>query len=410
MLGMRNLAEPTPPAALSPEMFSVLQLCAINEPLFPKLKTLLLWRVDVETIPFIPLFLSRRAISINLGNFAPGLPEAMIASMITTLQTQCPNLLEIILFSLPEDPMVVAAVSGTVIANNQNTLRCVRVDCPLTQEAREVICNLPNLCDLSVVIGSDTSLPSFVLPSLTDLNVRYFDGSDWLEGFRGATLGKLASITITADSRSIGGFLEVFESVALTTSVSATLSTFRLYVLQSWRQNYRSLLPFTQLRELIIDFACYWGCSSTIDDDTIVDMARTMPELELLQLGGTPCQTPTGVTAKGLAALAYHCPHLSTLRVHFQADSLDPRPTSITTSGDNPIVPRADCALTVLEVGQISVAEESAPTVALTLLRIFPRLECIEYSDEGWAEVAEAIELSKQLADASSKKLSLPPP
>ena len=47
---------------------------------------------------------------------------------------------------------------------------------------------------------------------------------------------------------------------------------------------------------------------------------------------------------------------------------------------------------------------------ALTLLRIFPRLESVEYSDVGWGEVAEAIELSKQLADASSKKLSLIPP
>ena len=405
---MRHLIQPTLPATLCPEVLSVLQLCVINEPLFPNLKTLLLWRLNVESVPFIPLFLSPRTTVVSFGKFASGIPKAMIASMITTLQTQCPNLQEIFL-SLSRDPMVVAAVSGMVLTNNQNTLQRFHVDCPLTEEAHEIICKLPNLRDLSMVIGSDTPLPPLVLPSLTTLNVTYDDGSAWLQGFRGATLGKLVSVEITTDSNSIGGFLEVLESVALTTSVSATLSTFMFHTSQRWRPNYRSLLPFTQLRELAIDFSCDRGCSSTIDDDTIIDMARTMPKLKLLHLGGTPCRTPTGVTAKGLAALSHYCPHLFDLRVHFQADSLDPRPASIITSDDNPIIPRVDCALKRLQVGEIPVTEESALMVALTLLRIFPRLDFIVYSDEGWEEVAETIALSKQLVDASSKKFSLIP-
>ena len=83
-----------------------------------------------------------------------------------------------------------------------------------------------------------------------------------------------------------------------------------------------------------------------------------MPNLELLHLGETPCQTPTGATAKGLAALAYYCPHLSTLRVHFQADTLVPRPASTVASSDNTTIPRADCALTNLKVGAMPVEEE----------------------------------------------------
>jgi len=399
--------ETTPPAALSPEVFSVLQLCVINGPLFPNLKALLLWRVNVESIPFIPLFLSPRIIAISMGHFAPGLPEAMVASMITTLQTQCPNLQQISLSPLSRDPMVAAAVSGLVLASNRNALRIFCADCPLTQEAREIIYQLPNLHELSVVIGSDTSLPLLVLPSLLALTVTYSDGSGWLQGFRGAALGKLTSIAIHSESHSINNFLEAFESVMLTTSVSSTLSTLSFHTSRPWRPNYRSLLPFTQLRELTIDFSCEPDCSSTIDDDAIIDMARAMPKLELLQLGSQPCQTPAGVTVKGLAALAYLCPDLSTLRVHFQVDSFDPRPAPIVTSGDDPTVPRADCALTDLKVGAIPVMEESALMVALTLLRIFPRLEYIEYSDKGWEEVAETIELSKKLADASSKKLSL---
>jgi len=332
----------------------------------------------------------------------------MVASMITAFPTICPNLQEIGLYHPPSDPTVAAAVSAMLFATNRNTLRRFRVDCPLTHMACEVISQLPNLWELSVVIGSDTRLPSLVLPSLIDLTVTYSHGCGWLQGFRGATLGNLASIAVRSESDSIGDFLEAFESVMLTTSTPGTLLMFRFHTSHPWRPNYRSLLPFTQLTELTIDFSCEQDCSSTIDDDTIIDMARTMPTLELLQLGSQPCQTTTGVTAMGLAALAYYCSYLSTLRIHFQVDSLDRPSTSIITFGDQPIISRVDCALTKLEVGEIPIVEGSALMVALTLLRIFPCLQSIEYSDAGWEDVAKAIELSKKLADASSK-LSLTP-
>jgi len=406
---MRTLVEPAHPSVLPPEVFSILQLYATDKPLFPNLKILRLWELNAETIPFIPSFLSPRTTSIEL-RFLSNSPKAMVASLITAFPTLCPNLKTIILY-LPSDPMIAAAVSGTVLATNRNALLFFRVDCLLTQEARKVICELPNLRQLSMVIGSGTPLPLLMLPSLTNLTVTCHGGSDWLEGFRGATLGKLASITVNFKSNSIGNFLEAFESVMLTASISGNLSTLSFNTSHLWRPNYRSLLPFTQLNNLTVSFSCERSCSSTIDDDTIIDIARAMPKLELLQLGGQHCRTPTGVTAKGLAALAYYCPNLDTLRIHFQVDSLDQPSTSIITSGDNHITSRADCALTVLSVGEIPVMEESNTlVVALTLLRIFPRLELIVYSDEEqWEEVAEAIEISKKLADASSKfSLTLP--
>ena len=407
---MRILNETSPLSILSPEVLSVLQLCATyerSEPLFPNLKALMLWGVNLGSIPFIPLFLSPGTIVITIGRFTTDLPKAMIASMIATLPTTCPNLQEIGLFSLPNDPMVIAAVSGMLLTPNRNALRRFHADCPLTQEACDVIYKLPSLCELRVVIGRNTSIPPLALPNLVNLIFEYEHDSGWLEGLRGATFGKLASLTVRSESNSIGNFLEAFEGVALTTPTSVTLSTFRIQTPCPWRPNYRCLLPFTQLRELAIDFSCEHGCSSTIDDDTITDMARTMSNLEVLRLGRAPCKTPTGVTFKGLAALAYHCLHLSTLRIHFQADNLHPLPASTITSGGKPTISRAECLLTVLEVGEIPVAEESALMVALTLLRIFPRLDFIEHSDGGWGEVAEAIGLSKQLADASSKKPSL---
>ena len=116
-------------------------------------------------------------------------------------------------------------------------------------------------------------------------------------------------------------------------------------------------------------------------------------------------QFTAGVTVNRLVALAHHCPNLSFLRVHFQVASLsDPPaiPGMIRNAGPAP--PWSDCALTKLVVGGIPVPEGSALTIALTLLRIFPRIDSIQFGDEGWEEVDDAIHRSKRIIDCSSKQ------
>ena len=143
-------------------------------------------------------------------------------------------------------------------------------------------------------------------------------------------------------------------------------------------------------------------CSSTIDDDIVVDLARAVPKLEIRRIGRTPCETPTGVTAKGLAALAHYCRHLSRLRIHFQVVNPDSPKTPVVISGGGFTIPREDqCALTVLEVGEIYIPEESTLVVALTLLRIFPRLETISngYGGRRWQEIEDALRCSKRFID-----------
>ena len=89
-------------------------------------------------------------------------------------------------------------------------------------------------------------------------------------------------------------------------------------------------------------------CSSTIDDDIVVDLARAVPKLEIRRIGRTPCETPTGVTAKGLAALAHYCPRLSELRIHFQVTGLDLLAIPQAASSGESTMPREDCALRCL--------------------------------------------------------------
>jgi hypothetical protein len=409
---IRTFKGPGDSIFLSAEAFAVLQPCAVSEPFLPNLKCLYLWDTVGGFIPFIPSFLSPATTIIDIIFDEGGLPKATFASMVTTFPALCPNLQRIYLYPLPRDLIITAAVSKFLLTTNRRTLRQFRVDSPLTEEAREVIYKLPNLCGLWVAVEGPTSLPTMVLPNLTEMDIEYDHNCAWLEGFRGATFGRLDSIIFRPKSEStqIAGFLEAFESVGLTTST--TLSTFKFYTPRPWRPNYRSLLPFTQLRELEIEFSCDGGCSSTIDDDIITDMARVMPKLEILLLGTEPCQTATGVTAKGLAVLAYYCPNLSNLRIHLRVDSLSTLPAISGTPRVRTAAPRRDCALRGLHVGQIPMPKESVLMAALTLSRIFPHLIWINSTDDdkNWAEVSGAVSLSGEIHDRSSKKHSLATP
>jgi len=313
--------------------------------------------------------------------------------MITSLPTSCPNLRRITFEFTPRDPMITAAVSELLLTINRNTLQRFHVDSPLTEEATEVICKISNLRCLRVVIGRPGPLPALVLPNLTAIDVEYDDNRSWLQGFRGATLGKLSSITFRSKSSSVGDFFETFGSVALSTSIPATLSKLKFRTSHPWRPNYRLLLPFTKLKRLDIGFSCGHDCLSTLDDDVISDLARAMPNLETLRLGAAPCHIPASVTFTGLSALAYHCLCLSRLCIHFRLVGFDPPEISQSTS----TIPRANCALTDLQVGCITVPGESTSMVAVALHRIFPRLETISRGniwwekDSGWEKVAREI-------------------
>ena len=402
---MRELSNRGTPSSPSLEVLSVIQSFVINEPLFPNLKTFCFLGIEEMFIPFIHLFLSPITTSINLS-FKSNLPKATVASMVMTLPILCPNLQAITLGSLRGDPTIAAAVSGMLLVANRNALRLLSVECPLTEEASEVICKLPNLRSLSVVVGRRTSLPPASLPGLAKLVIKCDNEDGWPRLFHGATFGKLESVTFYPRSEEIGDFLGAFERAALSSSLQNTLSRFYIPAQRPWNPTYSSLLPFTQLVDLEIGFSCDGGCSSRVDDDIVIGLSRAMPKLKYLALGDAPCgRSTTGITTKGLLTLAHHCPKLWSLRVHLQVASLS-EPSRIPGMVRNagPAASWTDCTLTDLSVGKTPVPERSAMTIALTLLRIFPRLDCIMFIDEGWEEVENAINCSREIIDCSSKQ------
>jgi len=280
-----------------------------------------------------------------------------------------------------------------LLACNQDTLQQFYVDSPLIEEAREVLYQLPRLANMWAVIQKPTSLPTMALPNLVSIDIEYDGDLNWLQGFRGATLGGLGLVVFRTGANVIGDPLGAFESVALTTSAKDTLLGFRFFTSRPWNPNYSALLSFNQLKEVEIVFSCGGGCSSRVDDDTIIDLARGMPKLEVLQLGRTPCQTPTGITVNGLINLACRCPHLLKLRIHFQAATLVEAATSATapSPSDEPAISRKDCALTDLEVGGTPIPARSGSTIAHILLQIFPHILNIKYTNHEWKLVAETV-------------------
>lgn len=382
------------------DLLSVLQLRTINEPLLPNLKELRFQGAAPDVIPFIPLFLSHTTISIVIQFTAPP-PVVIIASMIINLPTLCPHIRRITLYPLTSgDSTITHAVSEMLLACNLDTLQLFQVHSALTEEAHQTVYQLPNLESLFSVFRGPTSLSEVSLPNLTTLVVEYHHGHDWLRRFHRAALSKLTWVTFYAKCEQVGDFLEAFETVAIATSASATLSTFGFYTSCSWNPSYYSLLSFRQLKVLDIEFSCRDGCSSRMDDEIIATLAQAMPKLEILQLGGAPCQVPSNVTVRGLIALAHHCIGLSKLRIHFQTESLIAAIVNEIVPfapGGQSHPPRGICALTSLEVGKIPMPTQSTLTAALTLLRIFPHLLDIKYADEGWKLVVNTIALSKRI-------------
>ena len=321
--------------------------------------------------------------------------------MITTFPTICPILDRIILRSLPRNPLIITAVSEMLLACGRDTLKAFDVDCPLTEAARKVLFQLPNLSLLRTAFEGPTLLPPVILPGLTEMHIEYPDDHEWLQGLYGAVFDDLEIMIFHITSPQVGNVLEAFQGVGLATSLSTTLSAFKIYSSYSWNPSYSPLLTFKQLSELEIGNPCRASCSSTVDDDTITNLARAMPRLEVLRLGSEPCGTPTGVTVKGLVELSCHCINLSTLRVHIRVDSLVQAAVgevATSLSGHEPTVARGEHSLT-LEAGKTPVTQETALTVALALLNIFPRIGNIKYINPRWRDVDNTVRLFQRLSN-----------
>lgn len=373
-------------------------------PLLPNLEYFKWGKTTAEFALSIPMLLSARTTSIHL-NLLPcdGTNEidgAMIGSVVAAIPRQCPNIRS---FSIdfgtsraePGDPTFPAGLSTFLLTTNRDILQAFVVDSTLTGEGYEVVCGLPNLCELGTAVGGLTPLPTLVLPHLTDMTIRHDQGYDWLQGLRGAVLGMLETLNIVAVAEYglVGDFFKAFEDAKLTTLEA--LTTFQFHTVERWSPNYHSLLrsplPLARLQCLSIRSRCDHGFSwPALDDDVITDLVQAMPRLEFLALGHqTLCETPTGVTALGLAAIAIHCPGLATLHIHLLPASFGDHTVMAAALEVLSGTPGQPCTLGTLSVGLVSIEEESVAAAAMGLALLFPSLEGItaHAPDQRWVNV-----------------------
>ena len=400
--GMRSLKVNASKDLVTPNVFSTLQLHTGNNPLLPGLNSFECCDTTEAFTLLIPILLPPKVTFINIG-FATNVPAVTIASVIVRLPILCPEVRTLHLWSFPRSAVITEAVSEMVLSCNRNTLRAFWVFSSLTEEARKVIHQLPNLRYLGTVIGGEAPLPPMALPNLTGIQVEYGQEHHWLQALHGTIPRKLDTVVINALlSAQTAGFLERFKNVTLATSTQNTLSKFVFRTSQAWNPDYSSLYTFKQLKHLEIEFSCHNGCSSRVDDDIVAGLARAMPKLEILRLGKEPCRVQTGITLKGLVTLACRCPRLSKLCIHLRAQELagaaaGPGPSS--QSEHAAIIPRTNCALKNLQVGETPIQEREVLPVALALIQIFPQTVNIEYTNAQWKNVLETIRLFKLAGD-----------
>ena len=397
--GMRELRVHSNADLIAADVPSTLQLRNGNDQFLPRLETFACLDTSEAFIPLIPLFLHRQTANIVI-TFSANVPVVMMASTIAQLPVISPNLRQLVLSVLPKDPVIVEAASEMLLACSPDSLEEFMVYSPLTEEACRVLYNLPNLRTLRTIVRGPTPLPPLTLPSLTTIRVSYDDRHNWLRGFHGATLGSLLSVSFSARPASIGPFLEDFKSAALTSSIQNTLSSFEFLTQRPWNPDYSSLLVFKQLTRLVIEFSCSAGCSSGVDDDVVTSLAHAMPKLEVLYLGGQPCQATTGITLKGLVTLACRCPKLSKLRVHFRVREWVEVANNLelpVLSAQATIIPKTSCALTCLQVGETPILERDIFAVALILVQVFPQINSVLFIGRRWEAVEEYIRLIKQI-------------
>ena len=210
------------------DILLVQQSHTTNDPWLPRLKKFHCERATEEVMPLIPFFLSHKLIDISIF-FDEGCPAAVVGPMIMSLPTLCPNL-EYITFSIPyRDSVITDAASEALLACNRNGLRAFYVGSALTEEAREVVCRLPNLSELGMTIEGHTLLPAVTIPELNALMIDFDDCFDWLQGFREAGLENLEAVHFDSKCERVGDFLEAFESIARATSAQKTLFSFEFH-------------------------------------------------------------------------------------------------------------------------------------------------------------------------------------
>ncbi|KAJ6587511.1 hypothetical protein DFH09DRAFT_976857 [Mycena vulgaris] len=339
--------------------------------MFPNLKSLGLDHYTPHSLVNLEWLLSPRIWKIDL-DFGPNL--AALSRIIPTLTGRCPSLTDITI-STDEPEKSLHTVSAFV----RSLVRVERLSVRnLDGAAFEHLGRLPTLKTLAI---SDPEVPSDICPSTlsaTSLSPMY-SSLEFLY-FSSTTLEKVtAFINIIARCQ-----LQILHAGLLNSLPTRDVATLFFAALAAhcsphslrqihtgkcnpWISGERDTIDGVTLQIL----SCFTNLVNAnlppplvfdLDDADVGEMARAWPRIESLELR-CASDMPPRITLRGLAFLAQHCPHLSSLKMDFDATAV---PEWDGTAATNP-----------LQTSPTRVLVENCPIVtpgpvAAFMSRIFP--------------------------------------
>ncbi|KAJ7604232.1 hypothetical protein FB45DRAFT_1083102 [Roridomyces roridus] len=364
---------------------SVLDILRMSFPgpvLFPNLRRLEWSSISRPgTMHHIRLFLAPRLQELQLHT----LHSPAELSLLPTIATQCPGLMEVDIDASPSLMKSVQNLYTFVIGLDQlRSLSVPRID----SSVLEHICRLPTLTSLNLTNHIPVTLPAIasddlLFPTLHTLSMRVRSPHEILPIIslliRAPLLGlkidvpmwKDTAISFAALCKALGAHCTRAHStlqslslrnpgVRLSGNVDPTL------VVQNF--HLRPLFLFTELTEVSL----YPHFGFDLDDSMIDELARAWHRVKTLVLGqsrkvASGQASGSRITLAGLLSFAEHCPHLSFLELSFNASVV---PESLTRKP--PKIRVQQSSLTSLHV-QISPCHDHQATAAF-LSGAFPKL------------------------------------
>ena len=395
----RRMRAITEPRAFLPSRDAIQLLSArfSTKPMLPLLRSLdwvLVPSTRLQTC--VPLLVSPHLAHVRLY-FGDNSPERCLP-VIETLIDAAGSLESVEIIPEFDRPEMQDAVSKLLLSCNPNLLSRFCVASPISEAALLHAAQLPELREFSVrggTPGLSDPLPLTMFPSLRTILISIGGLPTWLEVLRHIQSKHLTDLSIDFEAGDDDN-LPAISSHLQYSGIHRTLTELRLCPGEGWIIDRVSIAPLLVLGELT-SLAIFTDCGEDqciflLSDKDIERLVKAMPKLEALSLG-TPCpeQVRDNLTVKSLLAIAKHCKALETLEMHINCES-------IVTSTDGREFPGlfdfytrvpseaissdyGGCPLRSAIFGScpIPMDGEGGIILALTLLRLFPRLSEVRW-------------------------------
>ena len=367
-----------------------MQTPTLGPHLLPNLRSFTWYAYSWDSIPFLWLFLNPGLVDVDI-NFPENALNIYRPAIISLIPAR--DLTDLRLGTMwLADPLSMDAVYN-LLEQASATLRSVDLDGDPSMAIIEKLLQLPNLRHLDVRLpGTHIPPPAVVFPSLEKLIVWYGEAASWLHILRNIPNPALQELKISFGNSSPVYFQTLGTSL-LDANIGKALVSLechgRIHLTEA---GLHPFLSFGRLTKLHLNSPCTEErCTFQLNDSIISELAAALPRLTSLELGGTPCDTPTSdVTITSLVALSNNCLNLGTLQLHFNANDIISRDTHA-----NSQTHKFTCKLRTLTVGSqpLPTNHDDILLVAFAILQIFPHLETIFTKSHDWDQVGRAVHL-----------------